>query len=53
MLGYLGTQEATEVLKHIAQVGEVYYFFFFLVVLPFAHRFERAKPVPDRVTGGH
>ena len=25
----------------------------FFVGLPLAHRFEKAKPVPERVTGGH
>ena len=39
----------------LAALGTVYYFAYFLVVLPFAHRFEKSKPVPDRVTtkGGH
>jgi len=31
----------------------VYYFAFFFIGLPLAHRFEKAKPVPERVTGGH
>ena len=39
----------------LAGLGTLYYFAYFLVVLPFAHRFETSKPVPDRVTmkGGH
>jgi ubiquinol-cytochrome c reductase cytochrome b subunit len=53
MLGYFGTQPATELYKTLAQIGTVYYFFFFLVLLPFGHRFEKTKPVPERVTGGH
>ncbi|MDF1821615.1 MAG: cytochrome bc complex cytochrome b subunit [Alcanivoracaceae bacterium] len=52
VLGYLGTQPATELKKSIAQLGTIYYFAYFLVVLPFAHRFEKSKPVPERVTGG-
>lgn len=61
-LGYLGTQEATDLAKLMAQIGEVYYFLFFFLVLPFAHRlenvpyigrFEQPKPVPERITGGH
>lgn len=52
VLGYLGTQPATETKKLIAQIGTVYYFAYFLLVLPFAHRFEKSKPVPERVTGG-
>ncbi len=53
VLGYLGTQEATPVMKLIGQICEVYYFLFFILVLPFAHRFEKSKPVPERITGGH
>lgn len=53
MLGYLGTQPATDLYKLLAQVGTVYYLAFFLVALPFAHRFEQARAVPERVTGGH
>ena len=53
MLGWLGTQPGSELRKFMAQLGTFYYFGFFLVVLPFAHRFEKSKPVPERVTGGH
>jgi ubiquinol-cytochrome c reductase cytochrome b subunit len=53
MLGYLGTQPATGIKTLLAQIGTFYYFAFFLVVLPFVHRFEKSKPVPERVTGGH
>ena len=53
MLGYLGTQPASGLAKTLAQIGTVYYFAFFFFGLPLAHRFEKAKPVPERVTGGH
>jgi len=53
MLGYLGTQPASGLAKTLAQIGTVYYFAFFFIGLPLAHRFEKAKPVPERVTGGH
>lgn len=52
ILGYLGTQPATELKKTIAQIGTAYYFAYFFFVLPFAHRFEKYGPVPERVTGG-
>nr|WP_144401591.1 cytochrome bc complex cytochrome b subunit [Isoalcanivorax pacificus] len=58
VLGFLGTQPANNSFLGIsftgwAQIGTFYYFIFFLVILPFGHRFEKSKPVPDRVTGGH
>ena len=52
VLGYLGTQPGSDLKKLIAQLGTGYYFLYFIAVLPFAHRFEKAKPVPERVTGG-
>ena len=52
VLGYLGTQPGSNLKTAIAQIGTVYYFFYFAGVLPFAHLFEKAKPVPERVTGG-
>ncbi|MDX1804540.1 MAG: cytochrome bc complex cytochrome b subunit [Alcanivorax sp.] len=53
MLGWLGTQKAEDIFKTMAQIGTVYYFFYFAVVLPFVHNFETSRPVPERVTGGH
>jgi ubiquinol-cytochrome c reductase cytochrome b subunit len=53
MLGWLGTQPGSDLRKLMAQLGTFYYFAYFLLVLPFAHRFEKSKPVPERVTGGH
>ena len=52
VLGYLGTQPASDLKKLIAQLGTLYYFAYFLVVMPFVHRFEKYGPVPERVTGG-
>lgn len=56
-LGYLGTQPADNSFLGLsfttwAQIGTFYYFIYFLVFLPFGHRFEKSKPVPTRVTGG-
>ncbi|MBA3979985.1 MAG: cytochrome b [Alcanivorax sp.] len=64
VLGYFGTQpdqvaftipftSADVTYTHLAGLGTIYYFFYFLFVLPFGHRFEKSKPVPERVTGGH
>jgi len=48
-LGYLGTQPATPVLTNFARLFSILYFGFFaaLLIIP---RFEKTKPVPDRVT---
>jgi ubiquinol-cytochrome c reductase cytochrome b subunit len=48
-LGYLGTQPATPVLTNFARVFSILYFGFFisLLIIP---KFEKTKPVPDRVT---
>jgi len=49
MLGYLGMQPTTDLYKLLAQIGTVYYFVFFaaLAIIP---KFEKTKPVPERVT---
>ena len=48
-LGYLGTQPATPVMTNFARLFSFLYFGFFasLLIIP---RFEKTKPVPDRVT---
>ena len=48
-LGYLGTQPATPVLTNFARLFSLLYFGFFVSLL-FLHKFEKTKPVPDRVT---
>ncbi|MCW8919190.1 MAG: cytochrome bc complex cytochrome b subunit [Gammaproteobacteria bacterium] len=50
LLGYLGMQPSTALLTMIAQIGTIYYFVFFfaLAIIP---KFEKTKPVPERVTG--
>jgi len=52
LLTWLGTQPATETLTLIAQIASVIYFGYF-AFLPVAPMFEKTKPVPERVTGGH
>jgi ubiquinol-cytochrome c reductase cytochrome b subunit len=34
----------------MARFGTLYYFGYFLLVLPFSHKFDKTKPVPERVT---
>lgn len=50
LLTWLGTQPATETYTLIAQVCTLMYFAFFLL-MPFYTRWEKTKPVPERVTG--
>ena len=48
-LGYLGTQPATPIMTNFARLFSVLYFGFFLSLL-IIPKFEKTKPVPDRVT---
>jgi ubiquinol-cytochrome c reductase cytochrome b subunit len=48
-LGYLGTQPATTIMTNFARLFSVLYFGFFLSLL-IIPKFEKTKPVPDRVT---
>ncbi|NVJ67924.1 MAG: cytochrome b N-terminal domain-containing protein, partial [Gammaproteobacteria bacterium] len=50
VLGYLGVVAVTPFTKFLGQLCTVYYFVFFLVILPLLPRFEKTKPVPERVT---
>ncbi len=50
MLTWLGTQPTSDLYTMLARFGTAYYFIFFISLL-FIHKFEAAKPVPDRVTG--
>ena len=50
LLTWLGTQPATETYTLIAQLCTLVYFAFFLL-MPFYSRWEKTKPVPERVTG--
>ena len=50
LLTWLGGQPATEANTLIAQICTLLYFAFFLL-MPFYTRWEKTKPVPERVTG--
>ena len=47
-LGYLGMQPATGVYVLLARIFTITYFGFFLL-MPFYTRYEKTKPVPERV----
>jgi ubiquinol-cytochrome c reductase cytochrome b subunit len=47
-LGYLGTVTVTPVRQVLAQVFSVIYFAFF-IFMPFYTRYEKTKPVPERI----
>ena len=49
VLGYLGTQPPTPLFSMIARIGTILYFGFFVGLFLIA-RFEKTKPVPERVT---
>ncbi len=50
MLNYLGLQPPSPLYTLLSRIGTVYYFVFFASLL-FIHKFEKSKPVPERVTG--
>jgi len=49
MLCYLGMQPPSVLYTSLSRLGTLYYFAFFISLL-FIHKFETAKPVPERVT---
>jgi ubiquinol-cytochrome c reductase cytochrome b subunit len=49
MLNYLGLQPPTGLGTALSQIGTIYYFAFFFGLTVF-HKFEKSKPVPERVT---
>ncbi|MBV8063057.1 MAG: cytochrome b N-terminal domain-containing protein, partial [Nevskia sp.] len=50
MLNYLGMHKPNPTFTMLARFGTLYYFSYFLLVLPFSHLFDKTKPVPERVT---
>jgi ubiquinol-cytochrome c reductase cytochrome b/c1 subunit len=57
LLGYLGSKPPEGAYVIAARFLTVYYFLFFLVILPLLSQYERTKPIPpsiyDSVLGGH
>ena len=50
VLGYLGTRPPEGLYKLLAQIGTIVYFAFF-AAMPWFTRYDKTKPVPQRVTG--
>jgi len=48
-LGYLGSQEPTDTTNWIARVLTLYYFAFFLVIMPWLGLVEKTKPMPKTI----
>lgn len=49
VLGWLGMKPPTEIKTLLAQIGTLIYFLFFFL-MPFYTKWDKTKPVPDRVT---
>lgn len=49
MLGFLGTQQPSDLYTALARIGSVYYFLFFLA-MPIYSKLDQTKPEPERVT---
>lgn len=47
-LGYCGHHAPTETLKLVGRIATGVYFAFF-ILLPFVHKFEKTKPLPERI----
>ncbi|MBL0318628.1 MAG: cytochrome b N-terminal domain-containing protein [Alphaproteobacteria bacterium] len=50
LLGYLGSQPPEGIFVLIARLATVYYYAYFLVVLPFLPRIEKTRPVPESIS---
>ncbi len=49
ILGYLGGKSITPITLIIGQIFTVFYFAYFLLMLPFLPKIEKTKPVPARI----
>jgi ubiquinol-cytochrome c reductase cytochrome b subunit len=49
ILGWLGSQVPTNTLTIIGQIGTAYYFGYFLVLMPWLSRNEKALPLPNSI----
>jgi len=50
LLGYVGAQPPEGIMPTLGLIGTVYYFFHFLVLLPWLGRFEKTKPLPESIS---
>jgi ubiquinol-cytochrome c reductase cytochrome b subunit len=50
ILGYCGGMPAEEPYVMISQIGTIYYFAFFLIIIPILSKIERTKPLPNSIS---
>jgi ubiquinol-cytochrome c reductase cytochrome b subunit len=50
MLGWLGSQPAEGIFTALSQIGTLYYFGFFLVIMPLLGLFETPRRIPNSIT---
>jgi len=50
VLGFMGAKPAEGIYVTISQVGTLYYFAYFLVILPLLPKFEKPRKVPDSIS---
>ncbi len=48
-LGYLGAQPAEGIYVILSRICALYYFSYFLVILPLLSKFEKARPLPESI----
>jgi ubiquinol-cytochrome c reductase cytochrome b/c1 subunit len=50
MLGWLGSKPAEGIFVVFSLIGTVYYFGYFLVILPLLGKYEKTKPLPESIS---
>ncbi|MEO7654934.1 MAG: cytochrome b/b6 [Sphingomicrobium sp.] len=50
ILGWAGGSAATPLVVAVSQIGSIYYFLHFLVILPFVSRIETPHPLPNSIS---
>ncbi len=50
VLGYCGGKPAEEPFVLLSQLGTMYYFAFFLIIIPILSKIERTKPLPNSIS---
>ena len=49
ILGYVGSQPAEGILPTIGLIGTIFYFVFFLIILPWLGKVEKTLPLPESI----
>ena len=50
VLGYVGSQKPEGIFPMVGLIGTIYYFFHFLVLLPFLGKYEKTLPLPESIS---